>query len=103
MGQTQKPIREKDYQNVATPLFKFLRFTPLLNLLLFPVYLLSDDPQSSGNHFFTHSRLYPAKERLKGAISISCTVLFFASLWWFMSPLKVLALYGGPYVVFVLW
>jgi omega-3 fatty acid desaturase (delta-15 desaturase) len=97
-----KPYRKQIY-DTYTGIWKYLRFSKLL-LGLFPIYLLSDSPQASGNHFNPHSRLFETeKEKRQAWLSIGCVSLFLLTYLASYGFASFVVYYLPCYLVFVCW
>jgi omega-3 fatty acid desaturase (delta-15 desaturase) len=81
---------------------KVMRFSYAL-LVLYPIYLLTDTPMTSGNHFMPTSRLFDDDERVGATIS-TVSVLAWATFLLVTFPLRTLVdAYLLPIVFFWIW
>ncbi|XP_042409221.1 omega-3 fatty acid desaturase, endoplasmic reticulum-like isoform X2 [Zingiber officinale] len=99
------PLSEKVYKSLDT-LSRVLRFTMPFPLLAFPLYLFARSPGKSGTHFHPSSGLFLPSEKKDVITSTACWIAMLGllvGLTCFISPIKMLKLYGIPYVFFVMW
>jgi omega-3 fatty acid desaturase (delta-15 desaturase) len=110
---TWKPLTESQYskwyndaQTQLSSLFTFIfRFTQL-NCLLFPFYLLLNNPDefTSGNHFNPYSKVYSNKnERLGGFISVGCVLAHLAAVFYYFPLIKLIDWYFVPLIIGSMW
>jgi len=79
-----------------------MRFSHLL-LVIFPAYLLTDSPLTSGNHFNPWSRLFAPEERLGAFLSAAAVASWLAFLFVTFPVRLLLDAYFAPYIFFVVW
>lgn len=97
-----KPLRKEVYDSY-TGIWKFMRFSKAL-LFLFPIYLLSDAEDASGNHFNPASRLFTnTKERQEAIIGTSSVMSFLSIFLYQWGFYQFLVFYLPAYLVFVAW
>ncbi|GAB4825998.1 sn-2 acyl-lipid omega-3 desaturase (ferredoxin), chloroplastic [Ancistrocladus abbreviatus] len=99
------PWPEKLYRSVDD-LTKTLRFKAPFPLLAYPFYLWSREPGKKGSHFNPNSELFDPKDRYDVITSILCWMsmaVLLIGLCFVVGPIRILKLYGVPYLVFVIW
>jgi omega-3 fatty acid desaturase (delta-15 desaturase) len=74
-----------------------------LLLWLYPLYLLADSVNTSGNHFNPWGRLFADDERVGAAISSGCIIAWLGFLFYTFDFYLLLDAYFVPYLIFVAW
>ena len=107
-----KPLTENQYklwikaakQDWTAFLTYLVRFS-ICNCLLFPFYLILDQPihLTTGNHFNPYSRIFNShKENYQGLLSITLVLGFLFNLIYHFSIITLISWYFIPYIIFTI-
>ena len=107
-----KPKNSEQYKKMVTDkniyykVEHFFRYTPFLNLIMFPYYLISESNTVIGNHFNPFSPIFRKIERNSVAISSFVTIAWFVLMCYIgylYGTLFIIDNYFAPWLTFTMW